>query len=72
MFLKLVKQAITISSTQAKRLKQISSREIDIIFKQYCGKSMMDFEKFIEALAHVSYMCLGIEGNQVTLATSLI
>ena len=32
----------------------------------------MDFEKFLEALAHVAYCSLGIEGDQVTLVTSLV
>jgi hypothetical protein len=58
MFLKLVNEATSTVKNGAKRLKQISNREIDIIFKQYSGKAIMDFEKFIEALAHVSYICL--------------
>ncbi len=58
MFLKLVNEAISTVKGGTKRLKQISTREIDIIFKQYSGKTIMDFEKFIEALAHVSYICI--------------
>jgi hypothetical protein len=72
MFLKLVKEASSARTSDTKRFKQISSRETDIIFKQYSGKAMMDFEKFLEALAHVSYLCLGIEGNQSILVSSLV
>ena len=48
--------------------KKLSAIRIGSNYRIDCD----DFEKFIEALAHVSYMCLGIEGNQVILATSLI
>ena len=64
MFAKMIKEAGLMGSTDNERLKQISTREIDIIFKQYTGKSYMDFEKFLEALAHVAYCSLELEGDQ--------
>lgn len=72
MFLKLIREAKLTEKSNDNRIKQITSGEVDIIFKQYSGKAMMDFEKFIEALAHVSYICLGIEGDQPRLLTSFV